>query len=563
MHKVMLAGSEIVAFYDPASPINVAPITSVTHQEKEARALTTELTWPGLLQVMASFPNAYVDNSLKEYTQRQLHARTAPVKPKYVPEAPLKPYPWQSEAAARFASVASVQRGAAYLMDEMGAGKTGSALYACRELQETTGQNVFVLVVCPAAVVSSWVESVHKWTGWEPTDYRGPRRSLDKATNILVTSYETMRNDEAKLKPWLSKPGRQSILVLDECHYIKSPDALRTMVAGKLAVKARHCIAMSGTPIAKMPTDAHPSLKCLDPVAYPSKTRMSARYCDEVMDETGKIISTALKADTRPEFDLGLLGVQRRVTKKQAMPWLPPKVYVARDVAIPPKWRDAYDKYAKKMIAELPDDMGTVSTMHTLSQLQHLQMLASAPCKPVKAINAKGDEYVQLIPQIGGWKTQALLDVLAETDGSVAVFSPSKRLINCAGAELAAKGVSHTFLTGDVTGKARDRNKDDFQAGKYKAVLVTTGAGGVGITLTKADTVVFLSRPWSLIESQQAEDRSHRLGSEIHDKVCIIDLVARNTVDVAVRETLMSNGVVLADLVKDRDLLVNLLGGTV
>ena len=258
MHKIMLAGSEIIAFFDPASPINVAPITSVTHQRKEAQALTTPLSWPGLLQVMSSFPDAYVDNSLKEYTRQQLAARTAAVTPKYVPEPPLKPYPWQSEAAARFASVASVQRGAAYLMDEMGAGKTGSALYACRELQEHTAENVFVLVVCPAAVVSSWVRTTYEWTGWTPTEYRGPRRNLNRATNILVTSYETMRNDQHLLARWLN--GRNSVLVLDECHYIKSPDAARTQCAGKLALKARHCIATSGTPIAKMPTDAHPSL---------------------------------------------------------------------------------------------------------------------------------------------------------------------------------------------------------------------------------------------------------------------------------------------------------------
>jgi SNF2 family DNA or RNA helicase len=90
---------------------------------------------------------------------------------------------------------------------------------------------------------------------------------------------------------------------------------------------------------------------------------------------------------------------------------------------------------------------------------------------------------------------------------------------------------------------------------------VTTGAGGVGLTLTAASTCVFLQRPWSLVEALQAEDRCHRIGSEIHDCVEIVDIVAANTIDTRVRAVLRDKSGQLADLVQDKRIVAELLGG--
>jgi SNF2 family DNA or RNA helicase len=92
-------------------------------------------------------------------------------------------------------------------------------------------------------------------------------------------------------------------------------------------------------------------------------------------------------------------------------------------------------------------------------------------------------------------------------------------------------------------------------------MCATTGAGGVGLTLTAAQTVVFLQRPWSLVESLQAEDRAHRIGSEIHDSIEVVDIVARDTVDTRVRAVLRERAGQLADLVQDPRIVTALLGG--
>ena len=72
---------------------------------------------------------------------------------------------------------------------------------------------------------------------------------------------------------------------------------------------------------------------------------------------------------------------------------------------------------------------------------------------------------------------------------------------------------------------------DRFQAGQLRVLLFTIGAGGVGLTMTAADTIVFLQRSWSLIQNLQAEDRVHRLGSEIHEAIHVIDVVCPDTVE--------------------------------
>jgi SNF2 family DNA or RNA helicase len=114
---------------------------------------------------------------------------------------------------------------------------------------------------------------------------------------------------------------------------------------------------------------------------------------------------------------------------------------------------------------------------------------------------------------------------------------------------------------GGQSAKDRTATIDAFQAGQLDLICVTTGAGGVGITLTAADALVFLQRPWSLVESIQMEDRAHRIGSERHDSIEIVDIVAKNTIDTRVRQVLRERGKQLADLVEDPRVVAELLGG--
>ena len=160
------------------------------------------------------------------------------------------------------------------------------------------------------------------------------------------------------------------------------------------------------------------------------------------------------------------------------------------------------------------------------------------------------------------WKADALLEILAERSGQpVAVFAPSRQLIAITGQACERAGHRVGYITGTTARAGRTQAIESFQAGKLDAILATTGAGGTGITLTAAGTVVFLQRPWSLADALQAEDRCHRWGSEKHECIEIIDIVARDTVDESVRAALREKGEQLSVFVRDPRLVRSLLGG--
>src|SRR5690606_37316563 len=101
----------------------------------------------------------------------------------------------------------------------------------------------------------------------------------------------------------------------------------------------------------------------------------------------------------------------------------------------------------------------------------------------------------------------------------VIVFASSKQLIDLAGAAVAESGRRVGYIVGGQSAKRRTETVDAFQAGELDVLLATTQAGGVGLNLTAADTVVFLQRPWSLVDSTMSEDRAPRRGSSQNGSV--------------------------------------------
>jgi SNF2 family DNA or RNA helicase len=144
-------------------------------------------------------------------------------------------------------------------------------------------------------------------------------------------------------------------------------------------------------------------------------------------------------------------------------------------------------------------------------------------------------------------------------DDSVAVAAVSRQLIELLSARLTKEGISHGLITGAQNEDQRQKAIDDFQSGKTKWILFTVQAGGVGVTLTAARRLVMLQRPWSLVDHKQALDRIHRIGSEIHDSVIIMDYVTEGTIEERVLQVLETKADNFEQIVKDKDKLLELL----
>lgn len=582
-------------------------------------ALLAPLTWPLVVQLEATFGSMLHKHAdLQAWIDEEIARRVGGAESiAYVPPAGLTPYPWQVAGAAMIATT-----GGALITDEPGTGKTITAILGLVE-RSFRGEHAWsgkvgslctcgwsspghvhgihedwrrhvkadvqfgpALVVCPASVVDSWVEA---WQTWAPSvravAWRGPKRDrLLGTADVYVTSYETARIDAPTggtkgMRP-LVELGAAHV-VIDECHLIKNPTTARSKAVRRLAKKASKSggtvVALSGTPITHHPGDLWATLEAMEPDAWPAKERWIHRYCETVPGEDYQETVLGLHPRTEPEFRLTLLGQHRRVAKADVLAQLPPKVYSVRTVDLPERWRKVYDDFEEQMLAELPSDDGAgqeLRVMDVMSKFTHLSALASAAADVRVEIGPDVDEqtgqpkrHVHLDLKAPSWKVDGLLEVLAERQGSptrepVVAFASSRQLVVLAGAAAEAAGLRVGYIVGGQSAGERTRNLEAFQAGQLDLICVTTSAGGVGITLTAARTCVFLQRPWSLVDAIQAEDRCHRIGSEIHDSVEVIDIVARNTIDTRVRAVLRERAGQLADLVQDPRIVAELLGGS-
>jgi SNF2 family DNA or RNA helicase len=266
----------------------------------------------------------------------------------------------------------------------------------------------------------------------------------------------------------------------------------------------------------------------------------------------GGMTVIGLKPENRAEFFECVDPNMRRMPKEAVLPQLPPKLQILMQVDMLPKQDKAYRQMESDLVSML--DEGVLVAVNPLVQLTRLSQFASAHAVINEAGELKLDEP--------SCKIDALEEVMEDMNGEpLVVFAQSRQLIELAGRRLEKHGKKLGYITGGQTPAERQQFIEQFQAGQLDAILCTISAGGVGITLTRAHTAVFLQRSWSMVDNTQAEDRIHRIGSEIHDSVRIIDIVARGTVEERQREVLNEKSERLEEIVRDRDFMRRLIKG--
>jgi SNF2 family DNA or RNA helicase/GNAT superfamily N-acetyltransferase len=496
-----------------------------------------------------------VENTRDREPQGQANARTDAA-------SRLRLRPYQRVGAAFLATA-----GSALLGDDMGVGKTAETIRALQLLcpDHRRGDHmafqcrVFpVLVVCPSTVKHAWSLELAKWAPGLSVAVAGSgtaavRKAVAGDADVTVVNYEALARtsrlaaygsirltDEEKTPKELN--GRYRTVIADEAHRIKDPKAKQTRALWAIGDDAEHRFALTGTPVANSPDDLWSIMRFVAPDEYAGKTRWVERYVDTVPNFwSGFADPVGFKAETRDEFDRIFLPRFLRRPKEAVLPELPPKTYMRRDVDMGAKQAKAYRQLRDSLIAGL--DSGAILADNQLTQMVRLRQLACAYGE------ATPDGGMRLTEPSS--KLDALEDVLTELgDRQVVVFAASRQLIELAHARILATRSAMT-LTGSTPDDERALNIDGFQRGAYQVLLCTIAAGGVGITLTAADTAVFLERSWSMVDNAQAEDRIHRVGQE--RPVTIVDLVATDTVEDRVLEALADKQARLQDLVKDQD----------
>ncbi|MFO0563913.1 MAG: SNF2-related protein [Polyangiales bacterium] len=390
------------------------------------------------------------------------------------------------------------------------------------------------LVVAPTSVVPNWVREVQKfapalraiaWTGSDRAQYKSEIERAD----VVVTSYALLRRDEEFLSSidW-------GYVILDEAQSIKNPTSATARAAKNLKGKRR--LALTGTPIENRLSEIWSIFDFVSPGLLPALAQFEERYARPI-DRGDEDAARRLRSTIHP-------FVLRR-TKNEVAQDLPEKIVTERLCEMPPEQLAVYKTVLKSVRDTI---MGEVEANGLArSQLQilaGLTRLRQAACDP-RLLGITGP----FSDETSG-KLLALRELISEAQQGghrTLVFSQFVSMLQLIKTALDQDGVTYEYIDGDTKDRQSrvDRfNKDE----KVSVFLISLKAGGTGLNLTGADTVVHFDPWWNPAVEDQATDRAHRIGQT--KVVTAYRFVARGTIEEKILEL----------SAKKRELVENVLG---
>lgn len=551
-------------------------------------AWTLPLAWGPCVQLRAVFGNDLtVGPSLSSWSVRERDVRVTPcLELRFaedgdagtIAENP-ELYPFQRAGVAFMATA-----GRALNSDEMGTGKTVQSI---RTLERMWDGAFPALVVCPNSMKWTWSNEFARWAPHRVVAVADGtaakrRKAIASVANgdaeVLIINWENLRAHSrlcAYGSMTLTETERQEkelnevvwkTVIADEAHRATDPKSKQTRALWYLGDRTEHAFALSGTP-ADNPEKTWALMRFVSPKEYPVKSSWIERYAIQDWSAHGFMQVTGLKAETRDELFRVLDPRFIRRTKEAVLPQLPAKTYATRTVDLGKKQREAYDQMRDHMLAEL--EGGVLLATSPLTKLTRLVQFASASgvleeeeivcdqcggsgCNTCANTGRRIKQNLIMVEP--SCKVDALEEIASELGAQKAVvFTHSVQLARMCSARLEKLGHQHGAITGDVQAFQRQDAINRFQNGSLQFLVVTLGAGGEGITLTAAQTAIFLQRSFNLVQNAQAEDRLHRIGQE--GNVEIIDVIARDTIETHVHEIYHDKEAMLEELVRDEDAL--------
>ncbi|AQP43863.1 hypothetical protein RPIT_02730 [Tessaracoccus flavus] len=398
------------------------------------------------------------------------------------------------------------------LADEMGLGKTMQALALIQSAVEADELEAPVLVVAPTSVIGTWAAEAAAFApdlNVAIITETGARRGahLGEAiqdAHIVLTSYTLLRleADDYRDIAW-------STVLLDEAQFVKNHSSKAYQAVRKL--RARHKIALTGTPLENNLMDLWSLLSITAPGLFPDPRAFTEAYRKPI--ESGE--ATALERLHRRIRPLIL-----RRTKSAVATELPEKQEQLVPVELSSQHRRIYDRHLAR---ERQKVLGLVSDLHQnrITILRSLTMLRQLSLSPA---------LVDASYPVVSAKVDALIEMLAETiaEGHRAlVFSQFTSFLALVKQRLDAEGIGYQYLDGRTRDRAR--RISEFRGGTDPVFLISLKAGGFGLTLTEADYVFILDPWWNPAAENQAIDRTHRIGQD--KPVNVYRLVAADTIE--------------------------------
>lgn len=408
-------------------------------------------------------------------------------------------------------------RGRAILGDEMGLGKTLMSLAAVELLARERGISR-ILVVAPASVKYQWEGEIKRFTKRAVQIIEGgPDDRKDQysgATFFRLVNYEQVVRDRDAINAW--KPD---VIVLDEAQRIKNWASKTSQAVKKLV--SRYAIVLTGTPLENKLEELYSIVQFVDERRFGPAFQFLQEH--RVLDEKGNLTGYRNLDKIRERLEPIFL----RRTRAEVLTELPSRTDNTVYVELSDEQRPPYEEQRTTLARLLGKSFLTdADRKRILACLANLRLICDSTFLFDKTTHhsPKLDEFAELVPELLG-------------DGhKLVVFSQWETMLNLAAGVLDKLGVKYALLHGGMSGKDRKAVMEAFKTDPDCRVFLSTDAGGVGLNLQVADTVVNLELPWNPAVLEQRIARVHRLGQE--RPVRVINLVTRGTVEEKVLKTL-------------------------
>ena len=403
------------------------------------------------------------------------------------------------------------------LADDMGLGKTVQTLAHILVEKEAGRLDAPALVVAPTSLMANWqAEAARFAPGLRVLLLHGKDRqaSFDAIGNadLVLTTYALLGRDEEALRR-----QRYHLLILDEAQYIKNSKSRAAQVARLL--DARHRLCLTGTPIQNHLGELWSQFHFLMPGLLGDEKTFNTQFRKRI-EQGGDSLRADLLARRLKPFML-------RRTKDKVATELPPKTEIVLPVDLTDTQRDLYETVRVAMDRKVRDEIDRKGLARSqIVILDALLKLRQVCCDPrlLRPSSTAGSAKLDALMD--------LLDTLLSEGRKVLVFSQFTSMLALVGQQLEARAVDFALLTGDTVDRAAQ--VDTFQQGRVGVFLISLKAGGVGLNLTAADTVIHYDPWWNPASENQATDRAWRIGQA--QSVFVYKLIARGTLEEKIQD---------------------------
>ena len=407
-----------------------------------------------------------------------------------------------------------------FLADDMGLGKTAQTI-AHLVFEHAAGRlDRPALIVVPTSLITNWTAELNKFAPHLTTavlhglDRHERRQTLD-GVHVVITTYTLIARDVAEMKalPW-------HVVVLDEAQAIKSPAAKATRAVCQL--DSRHRLCLSGTPIENNLEELWSQFAFLMPGLLGDRQGFTKRFRTPIEKKRDDTRRVQLVRRIKP-FIL-------RRTKSEVATELPPKHTILRRITLAPDQRELYETIRVTLHERVREQVAERSLAQSrIIVLDALLKLRQVCCDPrlVKLPSARLVESSS--------KLEDLLEMVTEMipEGRrILLFSQFTSMLDLIKPRMVAAGIPFVELRGDTRDRAEPVRA--FQAGEVPLFLISLKAGGRGLNLTAADTVIHYDPWWNPAVENQASDRAHRIGQT--KSVFVYKLIGADTVEERILE---------------------------